>query len=128
MNYTHDKRTLLFVYFAFYYAVFLFFFIDHRLLSQYQPVFFNYNRDLTELALIATGIPKWMIAHPRGFVLADGLGLAAPVVLLGFVIRKGRFSLLPGIFFSFCLGLYLLLANILCLGHYEHFFLDGLLS
>ncbi len=128
MNYTHDKRTLLFVYFAFYYAVFLFFFIDHRLLSQYQPVFFNYNRDLTELALIATGIPKWMIAHPRSFVLADGLALSAPVVLLGYVIRKGRFSLLPGIFFSFCLGLYLLLANIFWQVHYEPFILYVLLS
>lgn len=128
MNYTRDKRTLLFVYFAFYYAVFLFFFIDHRLLSQYQPLFFNYNRDLTELALIATGIPKWMITHPLSFVLADGLVLLLPAALLGHALQKGRFALLWGVLFSFFLFLYLLLANLFWQVHYEPFILYVLLS
>lgn len=128
MNYTRDKRTLLFVYFAFYYTVFLFFFIDHRLLSQYRPILFNYNRDLTELAFIWTGIPKWMIGHPGSFLWADVGVLLVPVVLLGYFIRRGRFSLLPGVLFSFCLGIYLLLANIFWQVHHEPFILYFLLS
>jgi len=128
MNYTRDKKTLLTVYFACYYAVFAFFFIDSRLLSQYQPIFFNFNHDLTELLLLATGIPKWMIAHPASFLCADLLVLLAPAVLLGFYIKKGRFSLFLGVFFSFLLGFYLLLANIFWQVHQEPFILYVLLS
>jgi hypothetical protein len=128
MSYTRDKRTLLTVYFAFYYAVFLFFFIDDRLLSQYQPFFFNFNRDLTELALLATGIPKWMIGHPRSFLMADVTLLLLPAALLGYYVRKGRFSVIAGVLFSCCLGLYLLLANIFWQVHAEPFVLYFLLS
>jgi hypothetical protein len=128
MNYTRDQKTLLTVYFACYYAVFGFFFLDSRLLSQYQPIFFNFNHDLTELLLLVTGIPKWMIAHPASFLCADLLVLLAPAVLLGFYIKKGRFSLFLGVFFSFLLGFYLLLANIFWQVHHEPFILYVLLS
>lgn len=128
MNYTRDKKTLLTVYFACYYAVFLFFFIDSRLLSQYQPIFFNFNHDLTEFLLLATGIPKWMIAHPASFLYADLLVLLAPAALLGFYIKKGRFSLFLGVLFSFLLVFYLLLANIFWQVHHEPFILYVLLS
>jgi len=128
MNYTRDKKTLLTVYFACYYAVFAFFFLDSRLLSQYQPIFFNFNHDLTELLLLATGIPKWMIAHPASFLYADVLVLLTPTLLLGFYIKKGRFSRLLGVFFSFLLGFYLLLANIFWQVHPEPFILYVLLS
>ena len=128
MNYTQDKKTLLTVYFACYYAVFLFFFIDSRLLSQYQPIFFNFNHDLTEFLLIVTGIPKWMIAHPASFLCADLLALLAPAALLGFYISKGRFSLFLGVLFSFLLGFYLLLADIFGQVHHEPFILYIFLS
>ena len=48
--YTRDRNRILVVYFLFYYALLIGFFIDGRLLSQYHPIFFNFNRDLTELA------------------------------------------------------------------------------
>jgi len=128
MNYTRDKRTLLAVYFLFYYGVFLFFYIDHRLLGQYQPIFFNYNRDLTELALIATGLPKWMIHHTWGFVAADMLALAAPLAVLGSYFRRGRFSLWGGVFFTVVFSGWLLLADIFWQVHLEPFILYFLLS
>ncbi|HEY4286420.1 MAG TPA: hypothetical protein VGN00_04920 [Puia sp.] len=128
MNYTRDKKTLLTVYFGCYYAVLLFFFIDSRLLSQYQPIFFHFNHDLTEFLLIATGIPKWMIANPVSFLYADVLVLLAPAVLLGFYLKKGQFSPFLGVLFSFLLGFYLLLANIFWQVHYEPFVLYLLLS
>lgn len=128
MKYTHDRKTLLTVYFAFYYAVFLFFFIDSRLLSQYQPIFFNYDHDLTEFLLIFTGIPKWIIDHPGSFLAADILVLLIPAILLGYYIKKGRFSLILGVLFSFLLSFYLVLANLFWQVHYEPFILYVLLS
>jgi len=128
MNYTRDKKILLTVYFLFYYAVFLFFFIDHRLLAQYQPIFFNYNRDLSELALIAAGLPRFMIGHPWTFPVVDGLLLFLPFPLLIYNARKGRFSRPLGIAFSLSLVIYLLLANIFWQCHPEPFILYPLLS
>jgi len=128
MNYTRDKRTLPTVYFLFYYGVFLFFFIDHRLLGQYQPIFFNYNRDLTELALIVTGLPGSMIHHPWGFTVADLFALVAPLAVLGPLVRKGRFSPGCGIFFTIVISGWLLLADIFWQVHLEPFILYFLLS
>lgn len=128
MNYSRDKNTLLTVYFLFYYGVFLSFFFNHRLLSQYQPVFFNYNRDLTELSLIATGLPRFMIGHPWTFWAADALLYLLPLPLLIRYIRKGAFALSLGIPFSLFLGVYLLLANIFWQCHLEPFILYFLLS
>lgn len=128
MTYTRDKHLLLTVYFLFYFLVFLFFFLDHRLLSQVQPVFFTYNRDLTELALIATGLPRFMIAHPVSLGIADGLALLVPLLLIAFSFYKRRFSVLLGIVFSGFLALYLLLADLFWQVHHEPFVLYLLLS
>ncbi|HEY6900729.1 MAG TPA: hypothetical protein VI233_08810 [Puia sp.] len=128
MNYTHDKKTLLTVYFLFYYALFLSFFIDHRLLSQYQALFFNYNRDLTELALIASGIPQAMIRHPSSFWMADAIMFLLPITVLWSYRRKGRFSTFPGVVFTICLSLYFLLSGIFWQLHHEPSILYVLLS
>jgi len=126
--YTRDKQLLLTGYFLFYFVVFLFFSIDHRLLSQVRPIWFGYNRDLTELALIATGLPRWMIAHPMSFAAADGLAFLLPATLLGFAWRRGRFSPALGVAFTLFLGLYLLLADLFWQVHHEPFILYELLS
>src|ERR1700760_406362 len=81
-RYVRDRKFLLSVYFIFYFAVFLFQALDHRLLIQVQPVVFNFNRDLTELAVIAAGLPRWMIAHPWTFGLFDGLLFILPLAWL----------------------------------------------
>jgi hypothetical protein len=128
MNYTRDKTALLKVYFLFYYIVFLFFFINHRLLSQVQPILFNYNRDLSELLLIAAGLPRYMIGHPWTFALADALLYLLPVPLLIYAVRKGRYSLPLGIAFSLFIAVYLLLANIFWQNDHEPFVLYILLS
>ncbi len=123
MKVIRDQKRLLVVYFAFYYAVLLFFFLDQRLLFQYQPIFFNYNRDLSELALIATGLPKWMIHHPFSFGLADGLAFLLPVPLIITVRRRIPGSWLPGLVFILFWALYLLLADIFWQVHHEPFIL-----
>ncbi|HLZ88303.1 MAG TPA: hypothetical protein VKQ52_13705, partial [Puia sp.] len=120
-RYARDRRLLLTVYFACYFAVFLFLAIDHRLLAQVRPVVFNFNRDLTELALIATGLPRWMIAHPWSFWLADAGLFLLPAFLLSYAIGKGRMP--PGLVVAFLLflSLYLLLADIFWQVHQEPF-------
>ncbi|MBS1660697.1 MAG: hypothetical protein JST68_06560, partial [Bacteroidetes bacterium] len=128
MNFTRDRKVLLTVYLSFYYIVFFFFWLDHRLLSQYQPVFFNYNRDLTELALIFTGIPRYMIAHPWTFGVADGLALVLPLLVWGYFGRRSRFWVAAGIGFGLFLALYLLLANLFWQVHHEPFILYVLLA
>jgi hypothetical protein len=128
MNYTRDNKILLTVYFLFYYTVFLFFFLDDRLLSQYQPILFNYNRDLTELALIATGLPRWLIAHPLALTLADSLAFLLPAALLYVTIRKGRYATALGGAFVCFLALYFLLADIFWQMHHEPFILYLLLA
>jgi hypothetical protein len=126
--YTRDRNLLLGFYFLFYYVVMLGFFLDHRLLSQYQPIFFNYNRDLTELFLIATGLPRWMIAHPASFAIADWAAFLLPLPLLFYVGRNDRFSPIAGIAFIATFALYLLLADIFWQVHDEPFVLLLLLA
>jgi hypothetical protein len=128
MNYTRDNKILLTVYFLFYYAVFLFFYLDDRLLSQYQPILFNYNRDLTELALIATGLPRWFISHPIALTVADGLAFLLPAALLFVAIRRGRYATALGGAFVGFLALYFLLADIFWQVHHEPFILYLLLA
>jgi hypothetical protein len=128
MNDSHNKKVLLTVYFLFYYVVFVFFFINHRLLSQFQPIFFNYNRDLSELLLVATGLPRYMIGHPWTFTLADGLLYLLPIPLITYAIRQKRFSAPLGMVFSLFLAIYLLLANIFWQNHHEPFILYWILS
>jgi hypothetical protein len=126
--YTRDRKLLLLVYFLFYYAILLGFFLDDRLLFQYRPIFFNYNRDLTELWLIATGLPRWMIAHPASFAAADVLALLLPYPLIRQNLRNRSFSAWPGILFFAYLALYFLLADIFWQMHYEPFILLFLLA
>ncbi len=126
--YTRDRNLLLGIFFLFYYAVLLGFFFDDRLLFQYRPIFFNYNRDLTELFLMATGLPRWMIAHPASFAIADAAAFLLPLPLLFYVWRKGRFSAIAGIIFLLTLALYLLLADIFWQVHFEPFVLFPLLA
>jgi hypothetical protein len=128
IHYTRDRKLLLLVYFLFYYAVLLGFFLDNRLLYQYRPIFFNYNRDLTELWLIATGLPRWMIAHPFSFGVADKLAFLLPILLIRQNLRNRSFSAWPGILFFAYLALYLLLADIFWQMHYEPFILLLLLA
>jgi len=125
--YTRDRNLLLGFYFLFYYAVLLGLFLDDRLLVQYRPIFFNYNRDLTELFLIATGLPRWMIVHPASFAIADVAAFLLPLPLLVYVGRKGRFSAIAGVVFLLTVVLYLLLADIFWQVHYEPFVLFLLL-
>jgi hypothetical protein len=129
--YTRDRNLLVVIYFLFYYAVLLGFFLDDRLLSQYHPIFFNFNRDLTELALIATGIPRYMIAHPAWFTIADILAFLLPLPLIFREARQtghpetrpANFSPWPGLLFVCYLAFYLLLADIFWQVHHEPFIL-----
>jgi hypothetical protein len=128
MPYTRDKKLLLTVYFCFYFAVFLFLGIGHRTLVQVHPVFFHYNRDLAELMLIGSGLPRFMIAHPVCFAFADTLGFMLPIPLLGYAFRKDRFSPLLGWIFCAYVTLYLLLADIFWQIHHGPFILYVLLA
>ena len=127
MQYTRDKKLLLTVYFCFYFAVFLFLGIGHRLLFQVHPVLFYYNRDLAELAIIGSGLPRYMIANPLSFALADTLAFLLPVLLLVYAVRKDRFSPLLGWVFCLFLTLYLLLADLFWEIHHGPFILYVLL-
>lgn len=128
MQYTRDKHLLLTVYFLFYFSVILFFGIDHRLLSQLRPVVFLYNRDLAELILIGLGLPRYMIAHPVTFILADAIAVLLPVSLLVYAFQSRRFSLSLGWAFTGYLTLYLLLADIFWQVHFGPFIPYILLS
>jgi len=128
MNYTRDRNLLVNVFFSFYYAVLVFFWVDHRLLSQLRPIFFNYNRDLTELALIGAGIPRWLMAHPALFAALDVLAFLLPFALLVSRRSKGRFVVPVGILFSLFFIFYLLLADIFWQVDLQPFMLYVLLS
>jgi hypothetical protein len=128
IHYTRDRKLLLLAYFLFYYAVLLGFLLDDRLLFQYRPIFFNYNRDLTELWLIATGLPRWMIAHPTSFAVADVLAFLLPLPIIRQTLRNRSFSAWPGLVFFVGLALYLLLADIFWQMHHEPFILFLLLA
>ncbi len=128
MQYTRDKKLLLTVYFCFYFTVFLFLGVGHRTLLQVHPVFFHYNRDLAELMLIGSGLPKFMIAHPVCFAFADTLAFLLPIPLLGYAFRKDRFSPLLGWLFCGYVTLYLLLADLFWQIHHGPFILYVLLA
>ena len=127
-HHTRDRNRLTAIYFLFYYILLLSFQHDDRLLSQYQPIFLSQNRDLTELALIATGFPRWMMAHPVSFTIADALAFLLPIPLLWQGLRNKRFSILPGTVFVIFLCLYLLLGDIFWQLHHEPFIVFILLA
>lgn len=119
--YIRDRNRLLLIYFLFYYAVLLGFLADQRLLSQYRPIFFNYSHDLTEVALIVSGLPRWMISHPFSFGVADVLAFLVPLPLLWREFRRAKFASWPGFLFVTGMALYLLLADIFWQVHFEPF-------
>jgi glycosyltransferase involved in cell wall biosynthesis len=127
-HFYRDRRLVLLAYFLFYYAFLLGFYLENRLLSQYHPIFFNYNRDLTELALIATGIPRWMIAHPFSFTVADAFAFLLPLPILVNFGRKHRLFAIFEVIFAFFIAFYLLLADIFWQVHPEPFILFFLLA
>jgi len=129
MQYARLQKKVITAYFAFfYYTIFAFFFMDHALLSQVNPILFHYNRDLSELALIAAGVPQYMVRHPGSFRVADILLYALPLFQLFYYFRKGKFSRVLGILFSLFLALYLLLLNIFVQVHMEPYTIYLLLS
>lgn len=121
MFYSIHKKLVLTVYFIFYYFTLFSFFFSHRLLSQYKAVFFTHNRDLTELALIATGIPAFMIAQPWTYIVADSLMFIVPVFLLIFYIKQKAFSRITGFLFLALLLAYFLLQDIFTQLHSQMF-------
>jgi hypothetical protein len=127
-NYIRDKNLLLLIWLLFYYLILFSFLHDNRLLSQYQPLFFNYNRDLTELWLIAAGLPRWMIAHPSSFIIADALAFLLPIPLLLTIGKSRRTATLSGIIFLAYFALYLLVADIFWQVHHEPFIILLLLG
>lgn len=106
-------------YFVFYYLTVLFFFISHKLLSQVGPQFFSFNRDLTELGIIASGLPKFMIQHPVSFLIADSCLIILPLLIIFDFLRKKTFSWFPGSLLPIVVGLYILLQNIFTQQHPE---------
>jgi len=127
-HFSRDRRLVLIGYFLFYYAFLLGFCLENRLLSQYHPFFFNDNRDLTELALIATGFPRWMITHPFSFAVADAAAFLLPLAILVNFGQKKRFFLAFGAIFALNTAFYLLLADIFWQVHPEPFILFFLLA
>ncbi len=127
-HFSRDRRLVLIVYFLFYYAFLLGFCLENRLLSQYHPILFNFNRDLTELALIATGIPRWMISHPFSFAIADGIAFVLPLAILVNFGQKRRFFPVFWVVFALNTAFYLLLADIFWQVHHEPFILFFLLA
>ncbi|HEY4337021.1 MAG TPA: hypothetical protein VGM89_14020, partial [Puia sp.] len=116
------SRVLATIYFGFYFLVFGSMALSHRLLSQVRPAFMNFNRDLTELAVLATGLPRWMIAHPGSFIVFDVLLFALPLVWLATGLRRWL-----GVLFVGFLAVYLLLADIFWQVHHEPYILYLLL-
>lgn len=127
-NYIRDKNLLLLIWLLFYYLILFSFLHDNRLLSQYQPLFFNHNRDLTELWLIAAGLPRWMIAHPSSFTIADTLAFLLPFPLLLTIGKSRRAAPLSGVIFLAYFALYLLMADIFWQVHHEPFIILLLLG
>lgn len=130
MTYHSHKKVILAVYFIFYFTTFAFFALNQQFLSQYEPIFFTHNRDLSELLLIITGIPKFMISHPWLYKFVDGLMIIFPILIIIFFIRYKRFSVVPEIIFVLILGIYLLLQDVFTQLHAEMFiglFLMGFL-
>lgn len=124
----NSRGALLTVYCAFFYAVLLFFASHGRLFSQYRAISFHYNRDLLELCLIGTGLPRFMIAHPWTYGIADaGSFLLPALIAVHFVITR-RFSVILGVVFTGWLLIYFLLMNIFWEGRPEPYVIYFLLS
>jgi hypothetical protein len=124
----NSRGALLTVYCLFFYAVLLFFASHGRLFSQYRAISFHYNRDLLELCLIGTGLPRYMISHPWTYGVADaGSFLLPALIAVHFIVRR-RFSVILGVIFTLWLLVYFLLMNIFWEGRPEPYVIYFLLS
>ena len=119
MTYYSHRKEILIVYFIFYFATLIYFALNQQLLSQSNPIFFTHNRDLLELLLISTGVPRFLINHPWLYKFADSLLISLPLLLIIFFIRYKRFSTILGILFIVIFGVYMLLQDILTQLHAE---------
>lgn len=128
LAYRRSRGALLTVYCGFFYAVLLFFAAHGRLLSQYQAISFHFNRDLLELGLIGTGLPRYMILHPWTYGVADGGSFLLPALIVVHFILRRRFSFLLGVIFTCWLLIYFLLMNIFWEGRPEPYIIYFLLS
>jgi hypothetical protein len=115
-------------YFIFFFGFVLFSYFNQRLLSQYQPSYFNFNRDLLELLIIATGLPKFLIGHPIIFFYLDILLIVIPIALILYTLIIRKKSVILGLIFSIYLLLYLLLQNIFLQIHLESYVAFVMLS
>ncbi len=120
------NRILLGNFLVFHYFTLALFYQSHLLLSQFQPVMLLHNHDLGELAVIATGLPRYMISHPSTFWIADGWLWLVPLPVLFLFYRKKRFYFFPGVLLPISWGLYLILQNIFTEQHPETYM--GLLT
>lgn len=107
-----QRKRVIYTYLLFYYCVFITFALTHRLLTQNEPVFFSHNRDLTELFIIATGLPKLMISHKWLFLMADTCLFLFPFIIGLYYWSKGKLSWIIGSVFVIFTGLYIHLENI----------------
>lgn len=107
------KHKYLLNYLLFFYAVFFFYFINHKFFGQVQPMYFKLEPDMLHLFVLATGIPKWLILHPGAYVWLDILVLLFPAAILAYYFRNKKFNLFLGVSFTAYLMLYFLLQSAL---------------
>ncbi len=107
------KHVYMLNFLVFYYVVFAFGYANHFFLTQFQPVSISHNRDLVELALIATHLPHFLISHPSSFLILDSLVLIFPIGITIIYMKHNSFNKALGISFMLLLSLYFLLQSIL---------------
>jgi hypothetical protein len=102
--------------------------VYNRLLSSFQALQFNFNRDLTELALVFTSIPKQLLLHPSLYFFIDALLLILFIGICTFFVLKQNVPVWYNIFFTLLFTFYLLLQNIFIQIHLESYVAYVLLS
>jgi hypothetical protein len=128
MSYKSIQKLYFINYFIFFFGFVLFSYFNQRLFSQYLPTYFNFNRDLLELLVIATGVPKYLIANPYLFLYMDILLILIPFVLILYALITKSKSFILGLIFSTYLLFYLLLQNIFLQIHLESYVAYAALS
>jgi hypothetical protein len=121
LSYRKTQSIYLIYYFVFYFGLLAFNYFHQRLLSQFHPFYFTYNRDLVELALISFGIPKLLLAHPICFQWLDIASIIIPLLQIVYFSVFKKYSFILGVCFSAFLFFYLLLQNLFLQIHLESF-------
>jgi hypothetical protein len=127
-NFQNIQRRYLAWYLLFYYGFLAFNYLHERTLHQFQALYFTYNRDLFELGIIATGLPKFLIDHPNNFFILDIIAFSLPIPVVLYYLRFKKFQPVLGILFSGYLLFYFLLMNIFMQIHLESYAAYLLLS